>query len=215
MTLAENAAFVYWVTGEEKFARFATDIFNVWLVGTYYMNPILDPEKSCGSVGGWEPGGICGYYDYEQIHDDLVMHAAMAYDFAFDYLIRHPHAHLKAIGKDTKTVAAEVFKRFINIGLVRGGKSGNWNVNRWNIIFASMLVLDHNEAYADGKGKEYYLNLLVNESTPYHDAIPDILKTYDRVTGLWPESPGYSFGTVQSLLDWAAPLKRADRYHSR
>ena len=22
---------------------FATDIFNVWLVGTYYMNPILDP----------------------------------------------------------------------------------------------------------------------------------------------------------------------------
>ena len=74
------------------------------------------PEKSCGSVGGWEPGGICGYYDYEQIHDDLVMHAAMAYDFAFDYLIRHPHAHLKAIGKDTKTVAAEVFKRFINIG---------------------------------------------------------------------------------------------------
>lgn len=39
-----------------------------------------------------------------------------------------------------------------------------------------MLVLDHNEAYADGKGKEYYLNLLVNESTPYHDAIPDILK---------------------------------------
>mgnify|MGYP000181684348 CR=1 FL=1 len=42
LTLAENAAFVYWVTGEEKFARFATDIFNVWLVGTYYMNPILD-----------------------------------------------------------------------------------------------------------------------------------------------------------------------------
>ena len=209
LTLAENAAFVYWVTGEEKFARFATDIFNVWLVGTYYMNPILDPEKSCGSVGGWEPGGICGYYDYEQIHDDLVMHAAMAYDFAFDYLIRHPHAHLKAIGKDTKTVAAEVFKRFINIGLVRGGKSGNWNVNGWNIMLRPMLVLDHNEAYADGKGKEYYLNLLVNESTPYHDAIPDILKTYDRVTGLWPESPGYSFGTVQSLLDWAAPLKRA------
>ena len=30
LTLAENAAFVYWVTGEEKFARFATDIFNVW-----------------------------------------------------------------------------------------------------------------------------------------------------------------------------------------
>lgn len=45
LTLAENAAFVYWVTDEEKFARFAADIFNTWLVGTYYMNPILDPEN--------------------------------------------------------------------------------------------------------------------------------------------------------------------------
>lgn len=45
LTLAENAAFVYWVTGEEKFARFAADIFNTWLIGTYYMNPILDPEN--------------------------------------------------------------------------------------------------------------------------------------------------------------------------
>lgn len=209
LTLAENAAFVYWVTGEEKFARFATDIFNAWLVGTYYMNPILDPEKSCGSGGGWEPGGICGYYDYEQIHDDLAMHAAMTYDFAFDFLIRHSHVHLKDIGKDTKTVATEVFKRFINIGLVRGGKSGNWNVNGWNMMLYPVLVLDSNEAYPDGKGKEYYLNLLVNKSTPYHDAIPDMLKTYDPVTGLWPESPGYSFGTIQMLLNWAAPLKRA------
>ena len=80
---------------------------------------------------------VCGYYDYEQIHDDLAMHAAMVYDFAFDYLSRHPHAHLKEIGKDTKSVAVEVFKRFINIGLVRGGKSGNWNVNGWKYDVAS------------------------------------------------------------------------------
>lgn len=32
--------------------------------------------------------------------------------------------------------------------------------------YDTMLVLDHNAAYVDGKGKEYYLNLLVNESTP-------------------------------------------------
>ena len=48
-----------------------------------------------------------------------------------DYLIRHPHAHLKAIGNRYKNCSRQVFKRFINIGLVRGGKSGNWNVNGW------------------------------------------------------------------------------------
>lgn len=207
LTLAENAAFVYWVTGEEKYARFAADIFNTWLAGTYYMNPILDPEKSCGSLGGWEPGGICGYYDYEQIHDDLAMHAAVAYDFLYDYLEQHPHLHFKEIGKTTKEVAGEVFKRFIEIGMVRGGRDGNWNVNGWNMMIRPILVLDGNCAYADGKGRDYYLNYLVRESTEYHEAIPGMLKNYDAVTGLWPESPGYSFGTVDMLLDWAMQLK--------
>lgn len=209
LTLAENAAFVYWVTGEEKFARFAADIFNTWLIGTYYMNPILDPEKSTGGTGGWEPGGICGYYDYEQIHDDLALHAATVYDFLYDYLNANPHVHLKEIGKETKEVAGVVFKRFIDIGFIRGGKSGNWNVNGWNMILRPILVLEENEAYPDGKGKDYYLHYLTNESTIYHDAIPDMVKTYDPVTGLWPESPGYSFGTIQMLLDWAILLKRS------
>ncbi|WP_294592208.1 hypothetical protein [uncultured Bacteroides sp.] len=208
LTLAEEASFLYWLTEEEKYACFATDIFNAWLLGTYYMNPILDPEQSSNGKGGYEPGGICGYYDYEQIHDDLAMHAAMIYDFTYDYLLSHPNTHLKSIGKDMTEVAGIVFKRFIDIGFVRGGKNGNWNVNGWNIMLRPILALEENEAYPDGKGRSYYLHYLTTESTPYHDAIPDILKNYDSVTGLWPESPGYSFGTVSMLLDFATLLRR-------
>lgn len=208
LTLAEKASFLYWITNEEKYARFATDIFNTWLVGTYYMNPILDPTKSCGSEGGWAAGGICGYYDYEQIHDDLALHAATVYDFLYDYLAQHPHNHLRELGKTTKDIASTVFKRFIDIGLIRGGKEGNWNVNGWNMILRPILVLEENSAYPDGKGREHYLRYLTTESTPYHDAIPDMLKSYDPVTGLWPESPGYSFGTIQMILDFAVQLQR-------
>lgn len=208
LTLAEQASFLYWITNEEKYARFAADIFNTWLVGTYYMNPILDPTKSCGSEGGWTPGGICGYYDYEQIHDDLALHAATVYDFLYDYLAQHPHSHLGTLGKTTKDVAATVFKRFIDIGFVRGGKEGNWNVNGWNMMLRPILVLEENSAYPDGKGRQHYLHYLTTESTPYHDAIPDMLKSYDLITGLWPESPGYSFGTIQMLLDFSVQLQR-------
>lgn len=208
LTLAEEASFLYWLTEEEKYARFATDIFNAWLLGTYYMNPILDPGQSSKGKGGYEPGGICGYYDYEQIHDDLALHAAMVYDFTYDYLLAHPHPHLQAIGKEMTEVAGTVFKRFIDIGFVRGGKTGNWNVNGWNMLLRPILALEENEAYPDGKGRSYYLHYLTTESTPYHDAIPDILKSYDPVTGLWPESPGYSFGTISMLLDFATLLRR-------
>lgn len=208
LTLAEEAAFLYWLTGEEKYGAMAADVFHTWLVGTYYMNPILDPDKSTGGEGGYEPGGICGYYDYEQIHDDLAFHAAVVYDFAYDYLKAHPHPHLQKLGMSLPEVAGIVFKRFIDIGFVRGGKSGNWNVNGWNMMLRPILALEEDDAYPDGKGRSYYLLYLTTESTPYHDAIPDILKAYDPVTGLWPESPGYAFGTVAGLLDFAALLQR-------
>lgn len=210
LTLAEEAAFLYWVTGQETYAIFATDIFQTWLIGTYYMNPILDPEQSSKGKGGYEPGGICGYYDYEQIHDDLAFHAAIIYDFMHDYLLQHPHPHFKEMGKGVVEVAGVVFKRFIDIGFVRGGKSGNWNVNRWNMMLRPILVLEENDCYTDRKGYSYYLHYLITESTPYHDAIPDMLKSYDPITGLWPESPGYSFATVSMLLEFSALLKRCD-----
>ena len=208
LTLAEQAAFLYWLNEDDRYGSLAADVFFTWLLGTYYMNPILDPDQSTGGPGGYEPGGICGYYDYEQIHDDLALHAALVYDFAYDYLQTHPHPHLAELGLSMEEVVATVFKRFIDIGLVRGGKSGNWNVNGWNMMLLPILALEDDGHYTDGHGRSYYLHLLTDQSTPYHDAIPDILQGYDPVTGLWPESPGYSFGTVAMLLDFAHLLMR-------
>ena len=209
LSLAEDAAFVYWITENEKYARFAADIYNTWLLGTYYMNPILDPEKSCGSYGGWEPGGICGYYDYEQIHDDLAMHAATIYDFAYDFIINNPHPQTVKIGKSTKEISDEVFKRFIDLGLIRGDKKGNWNVNGWNMIIRPILLLGNDSEYVDGKGKQYYLNFLLNKSTDYRASIPDFINNYDKITGLWPEAPGYAFSTIQMVLEWSSLLRNA------
>lgn len=208
LTLAEQSAFLYWLTGDEKYGKLAADVFNQWVVGTYYMQPILDPGQSSKGPGGYAPGGILGYYDYEQIHDDLAIHSALIYDMAYDYINSHPHRHLSTIGKDTKEIADTVFHRFIDIGMVRGGKTGNWNVNGWNMMILPILMLDDDSLYADGHGRSYYLNYLVHESTPYHDALPDILKVYDPVTGLWPESPGYAFSTINTLTHFALLLKR-------
>lgn len=206
LTLAEKASFLYWVTGEEKFAAFSADIYQAWLLGTYYMNPILDPGRSTGSGGGWEPGGICGFYDYEQIHDDLAKHAAVVYDFLYDYLPSHPSADLVRTGLSLRDASETVFRKFIELGLVRGGRNGNWNVNGWDMLIRPILILDDDKDYPDGKGRQYYLHYLLEESTRYRACIPDILAGYNPVTGLWPESPGYGFGTVDMLTDWAMSL---------
>ncbi len=206
--LAEQAAFVYWVSGDEKYAKFAADIFWPWLLGTYYMEPPLCPDESLGGPGGYEPGGICGYYDYEQIHDDRARLAATIYDFTYDYLLEHPAEHQQELGKPLSDIAGTVFKRFLELGMIRGGRDGNWNVNGFGAILRVMLVLEDNEHYDDGRGREYYLHYYTTESTEYHRALPEMVATYDSVTGLWPEAPGYAFGTIASLLEMAIPIYR-------
>ena len=209
LELAVNAAYVYWTTKEERYARFAADIFNQTLIGIYYMKPIINLTPKDGGYGGWKPGGIIGYYDYEQIHDDIAMRLAAIYDYAFGYLQDHPTVAIKQTGKDTKKIMNEVMRRFVDLGMIRGQKTGNWNVNGWNMMLYPILVMEDNDYFEDGKGKGYFLHYLVEESTPYHDCIPDMLKQYDSITGLWPESPGYGFSTVLNILSWQQPLKRA------
>ncbi|MHA6484927.1 CBM96 family carbohydrate-binding protein [Paenibacillus sp. strain BS8-2] len=211
---AQKAAFIYWLTNDEKYAKFAADIYWQWLLGTYYMNPPLDPEKSLGGPGGYEPGGISGYYDYEVIHDSLGREAALTYDFLYDYLIEHVDEYVNeniahdevVLEKDVTKLSGIVFKRFIDIGFVRGAKSSNWNVNGWNTILPIILSLESNDYYSDFKGKEHYLQYYTTYSTQYHDAVPDIMKDYNPVTGLWPESPGYAFGTIATILNHSLPV---------
>ncbi|WP_373942872.1 hypothetical protein OEG92_07220 [Polaribacter sejongensis] len=210
LKLAEKAAFAYYITQEEKYAKFSSDILWTWLLGTYYMQPPLDPQQSTKGPGGYEAGGIMGYYDYEVIHDDRQIPAAAAYDFLYNYLNANPHPHLKTLNKTATEFAGNVFKRFIEIDLIRGGKVGNWNVNRYKNILNSMLVLESNDFYEDGKGREYYIPFYTEEKASDHFAgLPVIMEFYNKTTGLWPESPGYASGMIPLVLEMGVKLYKS------
>ncbi|MDO5447223.1 MAG: hypothetical protein Q4F34_05555 [Prevotellaceae bacterium] len=120
----------------------------------------------------------------------------------------HPSHRLATIKGSVKEISETVFRRFIDLGMIRGGKHGNWNVNGWDMVLRPVMLLDSDSCYESGKGREYYLNLLLNQETEWHNPIPEMIKSYDLQTGLWPESPGYGFSTVIMLLEWSSMLKR-------
>jgi hypothetical protein len=117
------------------------------------------------------------------------------------------HSNVPVVtGKSVIDASNEVFKRFIDLGMVRGGKKGNWNVNGWDMILPGIMLIKDDSSFSDDHGKQYYLKHYLSVSTPYHDALPDILSAYDPITGLWPESPGYALSTIPMLLNMAMPL---------
>lgn len=206
LDIAVQSAFAWYMTGREEYAKMAASVFYPWLMGAYYMNPIIDPEECSGGPGGWLPGGQCGFFDYESIHDDMPKYVAPIYDFIHDWLLHHPYKPLQDTGLTLDEVCSKVLKKFIDVSLVRIGNTDNWNTYSWQCMMPSILALDADSCYADGKGRNYYLNIFLRDGNKWHKPVSGIMANYDAVTGLWPESSGYAFGTVEAITDIALDI---------
>lgn len=55
------------------------------------------------------------------------------------------------------------------------------------------LILENNALYADGKGREYYIDYIINQSSIRQWSLKRLAEYgYDSNTGIWAECPGYS-----------------------
>ena len=69
------------------------------------------------------------------------------------------------------------------------------------------LILQDNQAYADGKGKQYYLDYVVNQNSIRQWSMNKLIDFgFDPVAKTWYESPGYSMGVISSICTFANKL---------
>jgi hypothetical protein len=186
MDLAAKAGFLHWLTGEKKYGRFAADIVWTYMAGFAHVTPpkIDPPDK--GSAD------IIGMTSFEVIHEDIVTPISLAYDFA--------HAFLVGQGRDV-SVIQDGLKRMIDRVIEGGGREGNWNLNQARIIAYGGLALEDDDQYADGKGRAYYTDIVLHADLPAQRGIVRVVEDgLDQTTALWPEAPGYGFGTAKDLL---------------
>ena len=194
MTLAQNAAFVYWLTGDEDYAKFAADIFWTYTNGMYHReNPkFYEDDRS---------RQIVGLATFEVIHEAITVPMAVCYDYIREYL--------KSEGKDTD-IAEAVFCRWADRIIEGGGAKGNWNINQARYIVYMALALESNDKYANGKGRQYYLDSFLKTSREFQKALPEVVNDeYDPDQAIWPEAPGYAFGTTQTIIKLATVIRNA------
>ncbi|MDP2115044.1 MAG: alginate lyase family protein, partial [Bacteroidota bacterium] len=188
MGLGKDAAFVYWLTGDEKYARFAFDLFDTYMMGMYYRNEPIDLNNSHNQT-------LVGLSTFEVIQERILNELAYLYDFLQPYIQKN-HA-----GKTE--IYAETFKKWIDITIKNGVPQNNWNLHQAKFILKVAMVLEDNKTYSDGKGREYYIDYILNKNSTRQWSLTKFMEYgYDQNNGVWSECPGYSQGVTKDLTNF-------------
>ncbi len=184
MGIAEDAAFLYWLTKEQKYAELAAPVFLTYMDGMHFRDAPIDLNNS-------NQANISGLATFEVIHEGIVVSLVTAYDFMHDYLVS------KNTNLDNSIA---VFQKWGDQIIDKGIPDNNWNLFQARFLTYIGLVLEGNETYKNGKGREYFLDHTFKTSTDRQLSIEESLLVYDFETGMWPESPSYSVHVITTLL---------------
>lgn len=198
MGIARDAAFLYWITGEDKYASLARDVFDMYMTGMYYRNVPIDLNHGHQQT-------LVGLSSFEVIHEDILDELIPLYDFLY--------SDLKKNKAEKMNIYAATFKKWADIIIDHGVPHNNWNLFQANYILNIGLVLEDNKNFSDGKGREYYIDYVLNQSSIRQWSLPRLLEYgFDKTTSIWAECPGYSNNVVGDFANFIAWFDRNLNY---
>lgn len=189
LSIARDAAFLWWMTGEEKYAALATLVFDTYMTGIYYRNVPRDLNNGHQQT-------LVGMTSFEVIHEDALNALVPLYDFLYDYL--------KENKPDKMDIYAGAFKKWADNIIDNGVPHNNWNLIQARFIMNIGLILEDDARYADRKGRGYYMDYVLNQSSIRQWSLSRLADYgFDSDTGIWAECPGYSCNVVADYADFA------------
>lgn len=187
--LSRDAAFLYWYTGEEIYAKFAYAVLDTYLLGIYYRTEPVDLSHGHHQT-------LVGYTSFEVIQEHILGEITQSYDFLFEYLKqKHP---------EKTAIYAATLQKWADQIIKNGVSFNNWNLLQALHISKIALVLDDNSNYSNSKGGTYYLDQIMNKTSTRQWSMNKLIDYgYDRNTGIWNESPGYSQNVLGDFVHFA------------
>lgn len=174
--LALKAAIVFWLRGDENYARFAADILDQWVTGAYYQEPILGPCRT-------------GFLDMQTLGDAQSRSIILAYDFVRPYM--------KSKGYNL-SFYENVFEKIASTLAFRGFWNNNWYAAESSTMVFAALSLE------DKRKRDYYLQFFLSKDTINGScgqlALPSTVDRWLTHDGHWKEPGGYHNYPVSNLL---------------
>lgn len=185
---ARDAAFLYWLEGDKRYASFAFDIFDTYMMGMYYRNEPIDLLN--GHIQT-----LVGLSCFQTIHESTLIEVAELYDFL--------HLYISQNHSDKMEIYEATIKKWNDLIIKNGVPQNNWNLHQAKIILKAAMVLQDNTFYEDGKGREYYIDYILNKTSARQWSLSKFMDYgYDESNGVWAECPGYSFGVTRDLTQF-------------
>ena len=186
--IARDAARIYAATGDIRYGQMAAKVFDVYMKGIAYRNVPIDLNHGHQQT-------LVGMTTFEVIHEDAINELTQMYPL------------IKNLVKDDQAVIEAGFKKWAENIIANGVPHNNWNLFQADFIVKIALVLQDNQAYADGKGKQYYLDYIVNQNSIRQWSMNKLIDFgFDAHSKTWYESPGYSTTVLGSICDFANML---------
>ncbi|HZK95694.1 MAG TPA: heparinase II/III family protein [Prolixibacteraceae bacterium] len=174
--LALDAAILYWLNGDEKYAKFAADLLDQWAHGVYYQEPIVGPCRT-------------GLLDMQTLGDQSHRSIILAYDFVKPFM--------KQKGYDLHWYET-VFEKFASTLAFRGFWNNNWYAAESSTMVFAALSLENQQK------QDYYLQFILKKDTINGGcgqlALPSTVEKWLTPDGHWKEPGGYHNYPVGNLL---------------
>lgn len=188
ITIARDAARIYAATGDMRYGQMAAKVFDVYMKGIAYRNVPIDLNHGHQQT-------LVGMTTFEVIHEDVINELTQMYPL------------IKPLVKEDQAVIEAGFKKWAENIIANGVPHNNWDLFQADFIMKIALVLQDNQAYADGKGKQYYLDYIVNQNSIRQWSMNKLIDFgFDSNSKTWYESPGYSTTVLSYICDFANML---------
>jgi len=182
LSMGRDASIIYKATNDEKYAKVAASIIDVYLTGIYYTELPYDLNHGHQQT-------LMGLQSFEVIHENTLSPASVLYGNLRDYL--------EKISPNKIQIYDDALRKWMDIIIAGGVPHNNWNLYQAHLVLEGAFVLKNNEAYADGKGRDYYIDYILNQNSIRQWSLKKLCDYgYDQVTGMWCECPGYSMGVL-------------------
>ncbi|MBB4079242.1 hypothetical protein GGR28_001862 [Lewinella aquimaris] len=192
-----DCAMLYWLTREEKYARYAADVLHTFVGGLLPLTPGIDHHNA-----GW-------IYSEDHLREarEIGAQLPIIYDFIHDYLVENGTVFDLGTGSAAmfnREGAQHVFRTYAKLAVEQGIINCNWPILEMPSLLHNTLALD------DPAERAEWLKYVTETSTDHQDAFPKIAELYENYGGTWPESFGYAQHVSQNLTYILTVLKHYD-----